>query len=295
MAKTLIACYCEPEKASLNWQLHALYLSYCDLNSDNLDFRVTLPPGTESFIDRRIPFRVAPPIASQLKHPILREKGFDGYPYANHFLAVVPEDACYEKILLTDVDTLLLPNFLEQEPTTFLVGRGGYSTDYNHERLSRFARRLGYQRFGRFRNIGSTWFGDAQLVAKCAREALRLVGRLLYEEDWSGTEWPRWWIGVLNLYAAEIVLNERVDHLTHSEGVLDARPANEEDQHAIHLHMWHTADWQSQFSKHAFNAKRYKAEEIHLAGFAAYALKLARRGSAFRDLTSWRRTGHVQN
>jgi hypothetical protein len=295
MPRTLIACYCEPEKASLNWQLHALYLSYCDLNSGNVDFRVTVPPGTEMFIDRRIPIRVAPPIASQLKHPALRENGFDGYPYANHFLAVVPEDTRYEKILLTDVDTLLLPNFMEQEPTEFLVGRGGYSTDYNHERLSRFAKRLGYRRFGRFRNMGPTWFGESRLVVECASEALRLVGRLLHEEDWSGTKWPRWWIGILNLYAAEIVLNERVDHLSVKEGVLDVQPRNAADQQAIHLHMWHTGNWKSEFSKHAFDAKRYETGDIHLAGLAAYALKLARRGAAYNELTTRRHTGQVQN
>lgn len=293
MSRTLIACYCEPNKPALNWQLHALYLSYRDLDSDRLDFRVSLPAGTESMIDRRIPFRVVEPISPRLQHPVLRQHGFDSYSYANHFLAVSDSDASYDHILLTDVDTLLLPRLTEQEPQTFVVGRGGYSTDYNHERLIQFARNHGYTQTGRYRNVGPTWYGEANLVIQCARETIEVIQKLLYEEDWTGTEWPRWWIGVIALYASEIVLSERIDRLTLVEGGMDAPVANGADDRAIHLHMWHTHDWRREFSKHAYDDGKYDLHDEMLTGRAAYALKMARRGSAMRDLAAWKR--HVEN
>ena len=289
MSKTLIACYCEPDKPSLNWQLHALYLSYRDLDCDRVDFRVTVPPGTERLVDDKIPIRVIERITSQFRHPMLEKYGFDGYPFANHFLAVTEEDNHYDHILLTDVDTLLLPRFSGFTPDTFITGRGGYSNDYNYDRLVRFGKSHGYSRTGRYRQLHSTWYGAAHLVTKCSREVLEVIAKLLQEEDWTASEWPKWWIGVLALYASEIVLSERVDNLSSTGDVLDARPSSEEDERAIHLHMWHTGNWGSHFSKHAYDAGYYDDGTVKLTGLADFTLKLARRGSAFVELNDWKR------
>ena len=195
--KTLIASYCEPDNPSLNWQLHAFFASYLALESDQIDFLVTIPTGTEHFLDPQIPYRIRDPIHADLRHPRLESVGLGrGYVYANHFLAVEDLQERYDHILLTDVDTLVLPRFKTFAPPDFLVGRGGYSTDYNYDRLRQFAEKRGFKKFGRYRNIGPTWYGVADVVVQCAQQAKELVHPLLYEEDWTETSWPEWWIGV---------------------------------------------------------------------------------------------------
>lgn len=276
--KILVACYCEPANHSLNWQLHALYQSFLDLQHPDFDFRVTIPSGAEGLIDPRIPYRFAESIKQTFKHPMLKKHGFNGYPYANHFLSVSEEDTAYDYILACDVDTLLLPALADTRPAKFLTGGGGYKTDVTHQRLSEFAQRQGYENFGRHSNIGPTWYGDSSLVVKSAKEVLKTIPILLSEADWRDTSWPDWWIGVLSLYSSEIVLNELVPDLEIRRGVLDAHTDNKEPNDAIHMHMWHTSNYSEEFSKFAFNDGVYDREDIALTGKAGFALEYARRG-----------------
>lgn len=276
----LVATYCEPQKSALNWPLHALYLSFLRNAPAGADFLVTIPEGTAHYLDPRIPHRFRHPIAGEFRHPKLAEAGYEGYPYVNHFLAVEDLQPSYDFILLTDVDTLLLEPFRTFAPAGFMTGQGAYDSEYSHERLARFASRSGFTKFGRYRNVGATWYGPGAQVIECARQARALVRRLFDEEDWSETSWPKWWIGVSTMYAAEIVMNE-VDDLRIEAGRLDARPAKDSNPAALHLHMFHNRPFRyEEFSKHAFQEKFYDENDVRLTGLAAIALGLAREGVA---------------
>lgn len=278
---TVVVAFCDPRKWALNWQLHSLFLSYLDLDCAAIDFLVTLPPGTRHLIDPRIPCRIMDPVESRYDHPgFAAVATFEGtrYPYCNHYLAALDLPSRHRYALLTDVDTILMPAFKTFHPRRFAIGSGGYASPTSVRRLADFARRNGFARYGRYRNLGPTWYGDAALLDRCARESLRVAHRLL-DEDWRGTSWPDWRIGVLTMYASEVAVNELVDDLTLLDGVIEGRiPAGQGQGREIHLHMWTPDDPMREFGKAAFDAGLY--DGVALDGLAGTALGYARRGAA---------------
>lgn len=70
-----------------------------------------------------------------------------------------PTFAFYDFILKTDIDVFITKQFAKYIPitnTTLLVGRGGYSTEFNTRRLRRIAQDMNWQ-YQNMTNIGSTW------------------------------------------------------------------------------------------------------------------------------------------
>lgn len=280
----LVSAYCEPQKPNLRWQVHALFLSFLDHAPAGTGFLVTIPEGTERYLDPRIPYRVKAPRHEQLRHPALSGIGFtDGYPFINHFLSAEDLSGRADHVLLTDCDTVLTPAFAGYEPEAFMVGQGAYYSDYSHARLAEFCRRHGFERFGRWTNVSATWFGETERVTACARETAEVIELLLHDEDWSETSWPKWWVGVLALYASEIVLNERLDSLTVRPGLVDGHCRSEPDELAMHLHMWHVGDPRAAFCKFSFERGFYDDEDVGLIGNAARLLDYARRGRALGE------------
>jgi hypothetical protein len=80
---------------------------------------------------------------------------FDGYSYfKNHF----------DFLLRSDMDVFLTPLFGKWLPLNcndFITGRGGYSADFNMNRLQRIAEHL-HMKVGNERNLGSTWYSTAE-------------------------------------------------------------------------------------------------------------------------------------
>jgi len=71
-----------------------------------------------------------------------------------------PVYSYYDFILKTDLDVFLtrkFSNFLPNRSHTLIVGRGGYSTEFNTRRLGRIAKDMGWK-YRNLTNIGSTWF-----------------------------------------------------------------------------------------------------------------------------------------
>ena len=66
--------------------------------------------------------------------------------------------AMYDYVLRTDMDCFLTKNFARYVPfpQSLLVGRGGYSNEFNSRRLRRIARDMGWQ-YGNRTSLGSTW------------------------------------------------------------------------------------------------------------------------------------------
>jgi hypothetical protein len=65
----------------------------------------------------------------------------------------------YDFILKTDLDVFLtrpFASFLPNCSNTLIIGRGGYSTEFNTRRLGRIAKDMGWN-YGNLTNIGSTW------------------------------------------------------------------------------------------------------------------------------------------
>lgn len=65
----------------------------------------------------------------------------------------------YNFILKTDIDVFItrpFAKFVPIEENSLLFGRGGYSTDFNTNRLRRVAENLGWK-YQNMTNIGSTW------------------------------------------------------------------------------------------------------------------------------------------
>ncbi|MBP2292886.1 tol-pal system YbgF family protein [Azospirillum rugosum] len=282
---TVVTAFCDPRKWALNWQLHSLFLSYLDLDCAALDFLVTIPPGTRHLIDPRIPCRIMEPVEGRYDHPnFAAVTTFEGtrYPYCNHYLAALDLPDGHRYALLTDVDTILMPAFKTFHPRRFAIGSGGYASEGSLRRLADFAQRRGF-RYGRYRNLGPTWYGEAALLDRCARKSLE-VASLLLEEDWRGMSWPDWWIGVLTMYASEVAINDLVDDLTLLDGVIEGHmPAGPGRGQEIHLHMWTPEDPMQHFGKASFDAGLY--DGVQLEGLAGTALDYARRGVALARRT----------
>ena len=140
------------------------------------------------------------------------------------------------------------------------------------ERLAHVANYSGIHFNTTIWNIGSTWIGTPQLIAKVAERTVHWMVHLSKVEFspkmrtnawWSKADlWPEWHYGVLLLYGGHLAVNEvlqsgnahpfqklDLDHPTTS-------PANCSLDGPIHLHTYQTDDY---FSKYAFNQRSYNA------------------------------------
>lgn len=137
---------------------------------------------------------------------------FDGY---KHF-----KSAGYDFLIRSDMDVFLTPLFgkwLPKHCNDFYVGRGGYSNEFNTNRLARIAQNLGLDYAGST-NLGSTWYSTP--------DQFRLVSYLtlfgmayLSNEEFSSPErqgklgvqlWPDWHYGVLLLYGQNLIMNHLI-------------------------------------------------------------------------------------
>ncbi|KAF0705782.1 Aste57867_6939 [Aphanomyces stellatus] len=203
---------------------------------------------------------------------------------------VVAQDAAavriYDWILRTDIDTFLTPAFATWKPERMTVGKGGYSfSDTNAARLARIIGDMGLHD-SHLNNIGSTWYGPADLVVACAQLTVRAM-KYIHEKEFTDEEkseaygtkgWAEWHYGVLSLYAGHVAIN----HCTRDAGVVKDPimldfPSSSSDptnQHA-HLHTWQNED---RFSKYIFLNNGYANEDklaLDLDKVSDYAMYMA--------------------
>lgn len=171
---------------------------------------------------------------------------FDGYKYF--------KSAGYDFLIRSDMDVFLTPLFAKWLPehcNDFYVGRGGYSNEFNTNRLGRIAHNLGLEYAGSA-NLGSTWYSTP--------DQFRLVSYLtlfgmayLSTEEFSSPEregklgvqlWPDWHYGVLLLYGQNLLMN----HLIKTEQLNIVKlfdyldyPShyNTDVNKIIHIHIFH--------------------------------------------------------
>ncbi|OQR98006.1 hypothetical protein ACHHYP_20405 [Achlya hypogyna] len=206
-----------------------------------------------------------------------------------HVLAAVPEG--YDYILKTTPDAVLAPGLVDWAPATLATASANYVLDGQGTgpRLERVAAELSLVRAG-VSNIGTTWYGPAPVVRACALRTMA-VAKHLFAHEFSDEEkspaygargWPQWHIGVLELYAAQIALNDCTQEhggITKRADLLEA-PSSATDapnSHAV-LHTWQD---DAVFSKHAFASGQYSGVALATIvddierNTSAYALYMA--------------------
>lgn len=86
-------------------------------------------------------------------------KTYEYYDSVNIVAESYPTFKYYDYVLKTDIDVFITKQFAKFLPVTnqtFLVGRGGYSTNFNTRRLRRIARDMNWEYYN-MTNVGSTW------------------------------------------------------------------------------------------------------------------------------------------
>ena len=191
---------------------------------------------------------------------------FDGY---NYF-----KEAGYDYLVRSDMDVFLTPLFgtwLPRYCNDFYVGRGGYSENFNRNRLRRIAKDLGLEH-ARESNLGSTWYSTPHQFRIVSY--LTLFGMAyIANEEFSKPEreqkvgtilWPYWHYGVLLLYGQNIGLNHliasRQSNVVKLEDIMDFPSSNSESIYKkIHIHVFHGEDL---FSKFVFKMGKYENRSI---------------------------------
>ncbi|KHJ40854.1 hypothetical protein D918_09063 [Trichuris suis] len=173
----------------------------------------------------------------------------------------------YDYFIRSDLDVFLSPTLLTYRPTkSFITGKGGYCVDFTRTHLEEVARRLGYRHRG-IHNLGSTWFGKAELLANLSAYAVTLTMKL-YDTEFDpktrpeiatfmtyspNGQWAQWWRPTSSLYAQEIVLNHYLEDLsaeTIRGDLLDVESCRSSViTNHLHVHTWHT---RCQFDKFEF-------------------------------------------
>ncbi|UJR27828.1 hypothetical protein I4U23_009096 [Adineta vaga] len=201
----------------------------------------------------------------------------------------------YDFILKTDIDVFITKQLSKYVPitnNTFLVGLGGYSTEFNTRRLGRIARDMKWN-YQNLTNIGSTWYGPPYVAQRIANFTLDAMLHL-YINEFTNAEheqkvgtllWPDWHYGVLSMYGTHLAVNHLIIsdkfNIKKADQLLDQSTTNKDPydlakNNRLHLHCWHT---ESPFSKFQFKAGSYN--QIHPrtlyndTSAQAYALRMA--------------------
>ena len=207
---------------------------------------------------------------------------FDGYNYFR--------SAGFDYLIRSDMDVFLTPLFgtwLPRHCNDFNVGRGGFSSGFNNNRLKRVAANLELE-YAEIWNLGSTWYSTPAQIRLVSY--LTLFGMAyLSAEEFSQPEregklgtmlWPEWHYGVLLLYGQSLALNHLIGSQQLSvnklEDLIDFPSGNVESIFKkLHIHVFHGDDM---FSKFVFKMGRYDNMTVsnENATFVKYyALKMA--------------------
>jgi hypothetical protein len=215
---------------------------------------------------------------------------FDGYKYF--------KSAGFDYLIRSDLDVFLTPLFgawLPVHCNDFITGSGGFSTDFNRNRLKRIAENIGMAS-AKVGNLGSTWISTPEQFRLVSYYTLFGMA-YLSQEEFAKPErdgaigtllWPDWHYGVLLLLGQSLGLNHliatRQINVVKLEGLIDYGTGNVESIHSkLHIHVFHGGDM---FSKLAFKAGSYdnmtvNDEDSHKVKY--YALKMALEGKRLAE------------
>ena len=143
----------------------------------------------------------------------------------------------YQWILRVDQDAILSPALylgLKRKHSTPLYkmqfGSVSHGTNFTHDRLKSIAAKLGYKHAG-VHNLCSTWLVNPNDSIQLANLTTRIGKHFMQNEFGKHVEgiedlpdqgeWPKWWRGVISLYAAEIAINHFYFHkITREHGTI---------------------------------------------------------------------------
>ncbi|XP_065647278.1 uncharacterized protein LOC105846818 isoform X3 [Hydra vulgaris] len=177
----------------------------------------------------------------------------------------------YKYTMRTDYDAFLSPALYFWKPKyNIMTGEGGYSVDFNRNRLKNISKKLGMKHAG-IHNVGSTWLGETKVFITLAKKTLELTSYIYLNEfhpNLPGLEkldlqnniygqWPTWWRPVSLLYGAELSLNHLVEDFSEShKGAMDVPSCSDKSiWETPHIHCWHNeCEFQKfEFIKHLAN------------------------------------------
>jgi len=180
-----------------------------------------LPLSTQTHLDR-----TSKCFYEELKVEIVDE--WRNYLYMTSIAFMLTEEyrrsiKFYQWILRVDQDALLSPALyfgLKQQHSIplYKMQFGGipHGIEFTDQRLKEIAHKLGYKHAG-VHNLCSTWLVSpndsiqlANLTTKIGKHfLLNEFGRHVQglEDIPNEGEWPKWWFGVISLYAADIAIN----------------------------------------------------------------------------------------
>lgn len=192
---------------------------------------------------------------------------FDGYHFINSIACLSGphvDDILrrYRWILRTDADVFLTENLARLKPTFPIHGRGHYHwTSGFREGMLDFCRRHGINHQHNFGCGASLLIESEQMILFLRRQMF--WARRLAEDFGSDSAnwgvWPRWYRGVMSMYAAEIVANERSDIYLSSalERILDTESTTSLPMDTMTLHI-HAVHGSTVFSKFKYRAGEYR-------------------------------------
>ncbi|OQR92146.1 hydroxyacylglutathione hydrolase, mitochondrial-like isoform X2, partial [Thraustotheca clavata] len=213
----------------------------------------------------------------------IKSNDFD-YGYADSVNVVATNSQeldAYDYLLRTDIDTFLTPAFAKWQPEKLIVGQGNYLGSTTALRLEKISAKLGW-RTPTLQNIGSTWYGPAAVLRKCAKltmEAMMYLHKNSFTDLEKSSEygiqgWPEWHYGVLTLYAGHLAINECTNDVEKRTDMLDF-PTTSLESPFLHAHL-HTWQNNNRFSKFAFDEGKYANVPLNslepLENIADYAI-----------------------
>ncbi|CAK4520867.1 unnamed protein product [Aphanomyces euteiches] len=238
------------------------------------------------------------------KYKKVKSKDFD-YGFADSINVAAIDSAAtepYDWVLRTDIDTFFTPAFATWKPTKLVVGSvGGYcfGGQTTCDRLKQIAKKLNLAEPNYTDNVGSTWYGPAKLIKKCAQTSMRVI-KHLHEKEFNETEksveyylytakgWPSWHYGVLTMYSGHLAIHDctsDVGGFEKNDDMIDysAAASDQVSRHA-HLHTWQSP--QDNFDKGKFFAGEYKhldPNSLDREKVYGYALQIALVANAKKD------------
>lgn len=182
------------------------------------------------------------------------------YPFINSIEYLTRPEASilsnYQYILRTDCDTFLTPSFLHLKPRLALFGIGMYASEpIVAAKLAQISAKWGYQSI--FNNVGSTFIAPTESALLYSQIQMEFCKRLRAEEFPDGFgEWPKWYQGVLTMYAGQLAASA-VFGYNMTLGGLDVHCMSDDGISSTdyHIHAWHTHDY---FSKFKWREGAYK-------------------------------------
>jgi len=215
---------------------------------------------------------------------------FDGYHYFRQ--------ARFDYLIRSDMDVFLTPLFSKWLPkicNDFYVGKGGYSVQFNMNRLARIASNIGLN-YGYVANLGSTWYSTPEQFRLVSYLTLVLMSYLSSEEFTSAArqyklhalQWPDWHYGVVLLYGQHIALNHliatRQMNVVKLQELMDY-PASDEKSifNIIHIHCFHDEEFFSKFNFMSGQYDNLTVSDENSTKINYYALKMASKAKSFQS------------